>query len=409
MLCLASLKKSSKMPEPTNNRNKFLDFRQSHAIVIGINDYPIIGSPLETAVNDAKKIALRLKNQQNFDNVLLMCNPARAEIVALLDWLANPKREAFIDIPEVSANEKNGFIPKSNLGWPEFPVGGNERHAKQVTPWHIEPDKDSIVFYYAGHGVPGLKEGGPSGYIVPSDGSNSISENRSFIAMDQLYTAFKKLNCHHTLLILDCCFAGKFRFSRSSRFESTTVPPPLYRQRFNNFKNSRAWQVLVSSSADQVANDSASWFGIRTNSPFADTLFKALDGAADIPLNGKKRGDGAITASELRLYVRQEVDHIITQGSKQPQHPDLFAMEDHNGGDFLFLNSNFDLNKLLDRPIQNPYRGLLPYEPEAKAWFFGREEETDEVYKQLRKFPIAIISGPSAVGKSSLVKAGLFP
>jgi len=52
------------------SRNKELGFTKSHAFVIGIDDYPILKSPLENAVNDAEKIAMRLKILQGFDNVL---------------------------------------------------------------------------------------------------------------------------------------------------------------------------------------------------------------------------------------------------------------------------------------------------------------------------------------------------
>jgi WD40 repeat protein/uncharacterized caspase-like protein len=390
-----------------NSRKKHLQFRQSHAIVIGVDFYPRFNNHLRTAVNDATQIAGLLAARQGFDNVLLITNPVKAEIMALLDWLQNPERPEQFPFPDLVPDA--GFASRSRSGWPELPADEAEGRAPQPNPWSIDPAQDSILFYYAGHGIPGVIEGGPAGYLVPSDGHNDMSQNTTLIEMDAVYTALRKLGCHHTLLILDCCFSGKFRFSHSSRFEAGNDVTPLYRQRFLRYKNGRAWQVLTSAASDQTAADAASWLGIRDHSPFAATLIEALEGAADLPLDGKRKGDGVITAAELYLYIRQKVNVIIEAGERKPQNPGLFPMEDHRGGEFIFLNADFNLEKLLDRPVQNPYKGLLSYEPEDAQWFYGREPEVAEISEKLRHYPIAIITGPSAVGKSSLAKAGIFP
>ena len=112
----------------------------------------------------------------------------------------------------------------------------------------------------------------------------------------------KALDCHHTLLILDCCFAGKFRFAgkgRSSGFASQRGLP-LYHKRFNRFVTGKAWQVLVSAGPHQPAAD---WVGVRfddgqQHSPFAEALIKALRGEAlvDYREEGRRLGDGVLTS-----------------------------------------------------------------------------------------------------------------
>jgi hypothetical protein len=395
------------MSDSNSIRNRHLEFRQSHAIVIGIDYYPLFNAQLHTAVNDAVQIAGLLASKQEFDNVLLMTNPTRVEINALLEWLQNRDRPEWITFPAPPAIR--GKAARSRIGWPAVPADAADSRALQPRPWRIDPAQDSLLFYFAGHGIPGVIEEGPAGYLVPSDGKNKITQNSTLVEMDAVYKALRSLGCHHTLLILDCCFSGKFRFSNSSRFEAGTEVVPLYRQRFLRYKKGRAWQVLASAASDQTAADSANWVGIRDHSPFAATLIEALQGAADLPLDGKRKGDGVITAAELYLYVRQKVEIIIEAGQRKPQHPGLFPMEDHRGGEFIFLNSDFDLTKLEDRQVQNPYKGLLSFEPRDRQWFYGREVEIAEVFAQIKDYPMMIIAGPSAVGKSSLVKAGVFP
>src|SRR3954465_2639211 len=56
-----------------------------------------------------------------------------------------------------------------------------------------------------------------------------------------------------------------------------------------------------------------------------------------------------------------------------------------------------------------PYPGLRPFEPSEWAIFFGREPMIDEVIARLAKRHLVIIHGASGCGKSSLVRAGVFP
>jgi len=57
----------------------------------------------------------------------------------------------------------------------------------------------------------------------------------------------------------------------------------------------------------------------------------------------------------------------------------------------------------------NPYRGLEPFTPEHAAVFFAREADIAALVAWVQTKPVAIVVGPSGVGKSSLVQAGLVP
>ncbi len=79
------------------------------------------------------------------------------------------------------------------------------------------------------------------------------------------------------------------------------------------------------------------------------------------------------------------------------------------------------LQKLLNNPTipqynGNPYRGLLAFQREDEAIYFGREHEVQQLEAEILnyishkdKLPTVFICGASGTGKSSLVNAGLIP
>ncbi len=54
-----------------------------------------------------------------------------------------------------------------------------------------------------------------------------------------------------------------------------------------------------------------------------------------------------------------------------------------------------------------PYRGLLPYGTEDADTFFGRHDDVAVCLRRLRETHVLTVAGPSGVGKSSLVRAGV--
>jgi WD40 repeat protein/DNA-binding SARP family transcriptional activator len=54
-----------------------------------------------------------------------------------------------------------------------------------------------------------------------------------------------------------------------------------------------------------------------------------------------------------------------------------------------------------------PYRGLLPYDAEDSDSFFGREADEEACLRRLRDARVLAVVGPSGIGKSSLVRAGV--
>ncbi|HEX6681982.1 MAG TPA: helix-turn-helix domain-containing protein [Candidatus Limnocylindrales bacterium] len=56
-----------------------------------------------------------------------------------------------------------------------------------------------------------------------------------------------------------------------------------------------------------------------------------------------------------------------------------------------------------------PYRGLAAFQPADAGWFFGRQELVKELLGRLADRRFLAVFGPSGVGKSSLLRAGLLP
>jgi len=57
----------------------------------------------------------------------------------------------------------------------------------------------------------------------------------------------------------------------------------------------------------------------------------------------------------------------------------------------------------------NPFPGLRPFEPDEDYLFFGREQEIDDLLRQLRYNRFLAVVGTSGCGKSSLLRSGLIP
>ncbi len=55
----------------------------------------------------------------------------------------------------------------------------------------------------------------------------------------------------------------------------------------------------------------------------------------------------------------------------------------------------------------SPYKGLIPYSEEDAAFFFGREQDREIITNNLLASRLTVLYGPSGVGKSSVLRAGV--
>ena len=275
---------------------------------------------------------------------------------------------------------------------------------------------DRVLFYFAGHGIAqdSEQEGIPEGYILPKDARRDNTDY--FISMSRLRSSLEALPCRHFLLILDCCFSGAFRWANRETRSAGRIPKKIYQERFDRYVSDPAWQVLTSSAYDQEALDGIAYksLGISRNSnnsknsPFATHLMDALKGRADLIPSGQP--DGLITATEIYMYVRDKLEKESLQLSQtNRQTPGLFYLPKHDKGEYIFLSPEIALNLPSYDPNLNPYKGLQAYEAKDSNTFFGRDKVTEELFDFVVNRSMTIVVGASGTGKSSLVKAGVFP
>jgi len=192
-------------------------------------------------------------------------------------------------------------------------------------PIEVQAD-DRLLVYFAGHGIALDGDDGPAGYLVPQDAGSD--DRQSFLPMTDLCRWIERLPCRHLLLVLDCCFAGAFRWS--STRDLGAPPEVIHKERFDRYIRDPAWQVITSAAYDQKALDvlSGAAIGLRApeaidseHSPFAAGFMRALQGEADLyprAAPGRAGGDGVITATELYLYLRGCVEDGAEGDGKGP-------------------------------------------------------------------------------------------
>jgi WD40 repeat protein len=349
-------------------------FDRSLAIVIGINDYRNGISPLQSARADAEAIATLLETQYQYQVIQLT------------------------DTTDVK------------------PTLENIRQLLQKLPTLVNPaEATRLLFYFAGHGIALNGEEGPEGYLIPQNAQ--LGNVQTYLPMTEVHNALLELSCRHFLGILDCCFAGAFRWSSTRKLIPVELGT-IYKERFDRFVQDPAWQVITSAASDQTALDAFALKDDRgqigSHSPFAAALIHALSGEADAypPAEPHRpAGDGIITATELYLYLRDRVEHP-TEAHAVRQTPGIFPLKKHDKGEFVFLVPGRDPNLPPAPPLDrtnNPYRGLEPFEEHHHDIFFGRKALTQQLYQFVIPHPFTVVLGASGSGKSSLVKAGLLP
>ena len=345
------------------------ELKRSLAVVIGINQYNNDIPVLKTAVNDAQKIAHTLASKYQY------------QVLSLLDMEATGA-----NLNHLFTSFEEHTLPLAN---------GSKTQ--------LYPD-DRLLFYFAGHGIAldALENAdGPVGFLVPQDAR--MDNDSSLLAMKRLHDALLALPCRHLLVILDCCFAGAFRWAGH---RDAVRSQKMYRERYERFVSGCAQQVITSAADDEKAADSLYRFGQRSeydgHSPFAELLLKGLSGEADYS------HDGAITATELYVYIHGELSKTTAK-----QTPGFCQLKRHDKGEYIFAIPGFKANKLESAPKlnekANPYKGLESFEEKDSEKFFGRKALIETLQDFVANHPLTVVLGASGSGKSSLVKAGLIP
>ena len=257
-------------PVPGESKHRY--YRESWAVIIGINDYQN-WPKLRYAVNDANGMEEVLAGKFGFK---------REHIFKLLNGDATRQR-----IMQVLGDE--------------------------LTDTNKVQREDRVFLFFAGHGTTRTFEDGRQvGFIVPvdADQNNYVS---TAISMSQIREASDLIPAKHVYFVMDSCYSG-LALSRGSGAYSKD------RSYLEEITRREARQILTAGGADQqVADD-----GPNGHSVFTWAVLQGLQGEADLD------GNGVITASELGAYVSPIVAKFANQ---TPAVGNLVGSE---GGEFVF-------------------------------------------------------------------------
>ncbi len=139
-----------------------------------------------------------------------------------------------------------------------------------------------------------------------------------------------------------------------------------------------------------------------------DVLERARALAAEAPFRERRWALLAIALhqagrqAEALAALKRARAMLVDELGLDPRH-ELVELEEQ------LLRQDPALDPVLSREVSVtcPYRGLLPYDADDADSFFGREADVEACLRKLRASRVLAVVGPSGIGKSSLVRAGV--
>ena len=235
---------------------------------------------------------------ENIPQNAVVGNPVFAVIIANENYLevdkvpyASHDGEAFKKYCEQTLG-----IPQSNV---KLVTDATLNNIKRQLNWlgqvmDVYQGEASIVFYYAGHGIPDEKSG--SAYILPVDGvGNDVSTG---ISLDKLYSDLSSKPAKSVVVLLDACFSGARRdggMLASARGVAIKAK-----------QNAPKGNMIVLSAAQ--GDETAYPYNEKGHGMFTYYLLKKLQ---------ETKGD--VSFGELADYVTEEVkkQSVVTNGKMQ--------------------------------------------------------------------------------------------
>lgn len=260
----------------------FRPYRNVHFFPIGINRYPLASwDTLQAAENDAAELAALLESRFGYKVSRPLLLGPRATKQAILQRLNKYKEELSED--------------------------------------------DSLIIFFAGHGVIAGPEGRKRGFFVPVDASVSPQQDKDdgpwrkqALEMLDFVRFAGGISARHVLLLLDTCFSG---------FVGARSPIRPGRLDLRTLMSQKSRLVITAGIGDQRAfeggiTDSRT---LIRNGWFTSALLEIL------------RSTRAISARELHIEIRKRVMAL----SKSAMQPGLYVAPEWNG-EFVFVPRDQD-------------------------------------------------------------------
>ncbi len=230
-----------------------------------------------------------------------------------------------------------------------------------------------VLIYFTGHGfTAGEDEDEAQGYLATQDcrieveGKRVLSVRKGF-SFQSLNGLIAKAELSSLVMLLDCCHGGSFIESAQAR------------EKLGALNKARYCLVTACRSFEQAAAMKSAEHSI-----FSTAVLAVL------------RADShRVTA----LDVLKRVENDLQGTGQEP----------------LYLGAGSDV-PIVERQVVSipqavseecPYQGLRAFTPETERFFFGREAEKRLLWERLSRSNFVAVLGPSGIGKSSVVRAGL--
>jgi serine/threonine protein kinase/DNA-binding SARP family transcriptional activator/WD40 repeat protein len=120
--------------------------------------------------------------------------------------------------------------------------------------------------------------------------------------------------------------------------------------------------------------------------------------------------DRALPAiTELRPELPAGIESIIARATADDPAARFASVDEFLEGYFGALGETPPPEEPAFTPTRDPYKGLHAFSELDAQDFFGRGALTEELVQAVKEHPLVAVVGPSGIGKSSVVRAGLIP
>ncbi len=228
---------------------------------------------------------------------------------AVVVGISKYKKVSSLNYPSTDADITAAYlsgvmgIPQKNIKVVKDDAATGSTIKALVNNWLVKKDFETIVFYFAGHGMPdpdNPKRGAP--YLVPNDGDLDPSlGNGTLINLNDLIADMEGSKAKEVIVLLDSCFSGQEgrtpeQYAMAHR--GIAAGPKFNQQRAFVFSGSKE-------------NQASFEFEKAGHGYFTYYLLLGLKGEAD------KDKDGIVTDTELCNYTQQRMNEAL-EGRQTP-------------------------------------------------------------------------------------------